>query len=416
MRIKSIKKIKTEKPTQLYDISVSDYSNLCVKAESDNIVVHNSSISEAINQMSGPFCNNIPFFEGHGALGTRINPTAFGSPRYVSAKFGSFSKEVIFKDWEIVKLKPSYDETDFEPEMLLPLIPILLLNGIQGIATGYSTYILPRNLKDIIDRQIKVLKGKPIDNPLPYSKPIDNWAIRDENNPNKYTFMGECEVLDTARARITKIPYGLTHTKVKEQLAKLLDKGQIVDFVDKSKKEIDIVVTFKRAALRNKTGEHVVRKLRLTTGVTERIIVLDSETSESVVEYKDAADFIKDYTEWRLKFYPKRFERLIQLNNIEIQKLKDIVTAIDNDIGGMAKKISSKQDLTDFIKSLDIKNIEYIASLPVYRFTKDEYDKANDKIKELTEQNDYYQSVIDDVEKQKEIYIKELQEIKKKFA
>lgn len=375
-----------------------------------------ASIAESINQMSGPYCNNVSFFDGHGAFGTRINPTAFGSPRYVSAKFSSFAKEVIFKDWEIVDLKPSYDETDEEPTMLLPLVPLVLLNGVQGIATGYSTTILPRDLKDLIDAQIKVLNGQAITNPLPYSRPIDNWAIRDEEFPNKYTFLGECEVIDTTNAKITKLPYGMTHARVVESLAKMVDKGLIDDYTDKSKAEINIVVAFKRAALRNKNGEYVARKLKLATGVTERIIVLDPETSQTVMEYHDAAKFIKDYTEWRLSFFPTRYERFIQLNLNEISRLNDIVLAIDNDLGGQAKKIKNKADLISFITKIGVIDIDYIASLPIYRFTEEEYDKAKNRINELEIQNTEFNGIINDVTKQKTIFIDELKEVKKKYA
>lgn len=375
-----------------------------------------SSISEAINQMSGPYCNNIAYFDGHGALGTRINPTAFGSPRYVSAKISSFAKEVIFKDWEIVPLKPSYDETDEEPTMLLPLVPLLLMNGIQGIATGYSTAILPRDLKDIIDEQIKVLKGQKPINPLPYSKPIDNLAIRDDDNGNKYTFLGECEVIDTSTAKITKLPFGMTHARVVESLAKMVEKGLIVDYVDKSKADINITVSFKRAALKNKNGEYVARKLKLSVSMTERIIVLDFETSQKVVEYNDAALFIKDYTNWRLSFFPTRFSRFIQLNLNEMSRLNDIIIAIDNDLGGQAKKIQNKADLVTFIKSINIVDVDYISSLPVYRFTREEYNKALNRIEELKKQNEYYQSIIDDIDKQKLIYIDELKQVKKDYA
>lgn len=416
MKIKAIKRIKSITSTQLYDISVPDYSNLCVKVDDKNIVVHNSSISDAINQMSGPYCNNVSLFTGHGAFGTRINPTAFGSPRYVSSKISSFSKEIIFKDWEIVTLKPSYDETDFEPTMLLPLVPMLLLNGVQGIATGYSTTILPRDLKDLIDEQLKVLNGKIAINPLPYSRPIDNKAIRDEEFPNKYQFLGECEIIDTSTAKITKLPFGMTHAKVVESLAKMVEKGGIVDYIDKSKADINIVVSFKRAALKNKNGEHAARKLKLTTGVTERIIVLDAATSQTVVEYNDAAKFITDYTNWRLTFYPIRYARLIQLNLADISRLNDVVLAIDNNLGDQAKKVKNKADLVAFISQIGVKDIEYVASLPIYRFTEEEYDKAKNKIAELEKQNIDYNDIINDVDRQKSIFIDELKEVKRKYT
>lgn len=416
MKIRAVRRVQLETETQLYDIEVSDYSNLCIKANDRDVVVHNSSIADSINQMSGPYCNNIAFFDGQGAFGTRINPTAFGSPRYVSSKISSFTKEVIFKDWEIVPLKPSYDETDLEPTMLLPLVPILLLNGIQGIATGYSTTILPRNLKDLITQQIKVLNGKDPINPLPYSKPIDNLAIRNDEFPNKYRFLGGCEVIDTASAKITKLPLGMTHAKIVENLAKMVDKGLIVNYIDKSKDEINIVVNFKRAAMKNKSGEFAARKLGLTTSVTERIIVLDSETSQSVVEYNDAADFIRDYTNWRLTFFPIRYKRLIQLNMVDIDRLNDIILAIDNDLGGQAKTLKNKADLITFITDIGVKDIDYISTLPVYRFTEEEYEKTTTKINELHIENDEYQEIINDQDRQKTIYIDELKEIKRKYG
>ena len=374
-----------------------------------------SSVSEAINQMAGPFCNNISFFDGKGALGTLINPTSFGSPRYVSAKISKFAKEVIYKDIEIIDTKPTYDETDIEPVMFLPLVPILLLNGIQGIATGYSTFILPRKLSELIDEQIKVLKGKECNNPIPYFSPIDNRAIRDEANENKYSFLGEVEILDTTKARITKLPYGMNHLKLIESLTAMIEKHQIVDFIDKSKDKIDIIVQFKKAALRNKKPEFVVRKLKLVTNVTERIVVLDPETSMRIMEYKSAKDFIKDYTNWRLTFYPKRYKRLIKLNEAEISRLNDIILAIDNDISKKVKEIKNSQDFKDILTKIGVKDIDYISNLPIYRFTKEEYNKCKERLETLKKQNEEYQDIIDDIDKQKEIYIEELRNIKKIF-
>ena len=74
-----------------------------------------ASISEAISQMAGPFCNNEPFFDGDGAFGTKIAPTSFGQPRYISAKQNNFTKDVVFRDWEIVEMIPTYDEKEEEP-------------------------------------------------------------------------------------------------------------------------------------------------------------------------------------------------------------------------------------------------------------------------------------------------------------
>jgi len=374
-----------------------------------------ASISEAISQMTGPFCNNEPFFDGDGAFGTKIAPTSFGQARYISARQNNFTKDVVFRDWEIVEMIPTYDEKEEEPYLLLPLVPVLLLNGIQGIATGYSTYILPRDLKDLIDRQILHLQGKEIDNPLPYSKPIDNRAVRDDDNPNKYYFFGEVEILDTSKARITKLPFGMSHADLLKKLSKLIEKHKIRDYVDKSRKEIDIVVTFKKSALKGKKPEHVIRTLGLYTSATERIVVLEPNNSKTIEEY-NAVEFIKDYTDWRLSFYPKRYKRLIKLNEEEIKKLNDIIVAIENDLGKKARDVKNKSELKIICENLGICDTEYISSLPLYRFTIEEYEKTKNRIAELEKEIEEYKKIIADIDLQKRIYIDELKEIRKKYC
>ena len=76
----------------------------------------------------------------------------------------------------------------------------------------------------------------------------------------------------------------------------------------------------------------------------------------------------------------------------------------------------NKSELVDFITKIGIIDVEYISSLPVYRFTEEEYNKAKDRIAELENQNQDYQDIINDVARQKSIYIAELKEIKKKYG
>lgn len=377
-----------------------------------------ASISEALNQMTGPFCNNYQFFDDHGAFGTRINPTAFGSPRYTSAKISQFTRDVVFKDIEIVQLKKNYDHTRDEPIMFLPLVPLALLNGVIGIATGYATSILPRRLDEIIDQQINALNGKPVLNPVPFSKPIDCRAVV-EPEPYKFSFYGDVDIIDGDTCRVKKLPYGMTHQRFLETLKEMVDSHKIINYVDKSKKELDIIVKFKKASLKNKKPDSVIRTLKLISRYTENVNILlpaEEEGTEQISNFNDVERYIQQYTEWRLKFYPQRFKRLIELNDIDIQKNTDIMLAIENNLGDHAKKAKNKSELMEFIVKLNIVNVEYIATLPVYRFTIEEYDKSKTRIENLTAENEEYQSIIDDVDKQKKLYIKELTESKKKYS
>ena len=87
-----------------------------------------------INTLAAPYGNNVPLLKGDGAFGTLLNPTAYGASRYTSVSLSAFTKDVLFRDIEIIPLVDNYDETQREPKHFLPLVPVVLMNPQEGIA------------------------------------------------------------------------------------------------------------------------------------------------------------------------------------------------------------------------------------------------------------------------------------------
>jgi DNA gyrase/topoisomerase IV subunit A len=100
----------------------------------------------------------------------------------------------------------------------------------------------------------------------------------------------------------------------------------------------------------------------------------------------------------------------------DIQKLKDVILAIEKNVGGIAVKTKSKGELEDYLEYIGIVNLEYISSLPVYRFTEDEKQKTQKRIDDALEQQKYYLDLLSDEGKRTKIYISELKEILKKYG
>jgi DNA topoisomerase-2 len=118
---------------------------------SSNTYLHgDASATEAISLMAAPYCNNICLLAGVGAFGTRVGPTDWGAPRYTYVKKNAYTESLIYQDYDIIPLKENYDGSVMEPKHFLPVIPLVLLNGVSGIAVGWSTEILPRAFKDIV--------------------------------------------------------------------------------------------------------------------------------------------------------------------------------------------------------------------------------------------------------------------------
>ena len=366
----------------------------------------------AIDTLAAPYGNNIPLFKGSGAFGTLINPTAYGASRYTSVTVSKFTQDVVFKDLEIIPMTENYDGTLQEPVHFLPLVPIALLNPSEGIAVGYSTNILPRSLDDIINVQLKHMKGQKLpDQLMPKFKPTNNvsYAAVEAENGIAYYFNGEVVKHDTSSLTITKLPYGQTHKKVISKLDDLMESDTIQDYVDKSKDVINIDVKFKRGGLKDISDVDLYKLLGITVRHIENLNVL--EFTGQKIWSADPIQMICEFTDWRLNWYVDRYLRLLGIAEAEYQRFLDIRIAITKDVGGIAKKVQSRSELMEVLTGFGIVNIEYIADLPVYRFTQDEYDKNEKRIADILITIAGYKQLLDSDDERKKVYISELQEI-----
>jgi DNA gyrase/topoisomerase IV subunit A len=374
----------------------------------------------AIDTLAGPYNNNVPLFHGDGAFGTLLKPKAYGAARYTSVKTSKFTNDVMFKDIEIIPMRENYDGTLEEPVHFLPIVPIVLLNPTDGIVVGFKSKILPRSLEDIIITQLTHLNGgknsKVIAEPMPKFLPTHNAAFKREEGDKSvfYYFQGEYDDIDGVTIRVTSLPYGLLHADFVTTLEKLLEKGTIVDFIDRSRNMIDIVVKFKKGNLRGYPRMEVLDTLGLIVRHGEILNVLDFEGKK--IWSPSPVDLIRNFTDWRLDWYVKRYERLRNLLMADLQRYYDIRSAIKHKIGAVALKTASRSELKDLLQQLKIVNLDYIADLPVYRFTEEERVKNEQRITEGEKQLKQYEKMLSNEGERRKVYILELQEILTKYT
>lgn len=371
----------------------------------------------AIDTLAGPYGNNIPLFKADGAFGTLMEPTAYGASRYTAVETSTFTNDVVFRDIEIVPMKENYDGTTEEPIHFLPLIPVVLLNPSSGAAIGFASRILPRALDDLINVQIGHLKGsKKLVEPLPKFIPLDTETVAKEAQYNgniAYYFDGKLERKDASTATITMIPYSATHAETIAKLDKMVEGGNLLEYTDNSKNVIDIKLKFKRGYLNTIEDKPLMKLLGLSVRDIENLNVLDF--TGQVVWSPTPLELIVAYTDWRLTWYLKRYERLRDLLKIDIQRYYDIRIAIKNNIGAVARKTQSRAELKEFLEQIKIVSVDYIADLPVYRFTEDERLKNEQRIIEAEAQMKEYVELISSEDKRKQVYLTELQEVLTKY-
>jgi DNA gyrase subunit A len=367
----------------------------------------------AVNTLAAPYGNNIPLIKGDGAFGTLLNPTAYGAARYTSATISKFAEDVVLRDIEIVPMMENYDGTLEEPKHFLPLIPIVLLNPQEGIAVGFASDILPRSLQDIIHTQVAYLTGKGFKTPKPTFDPTHQKAVSTDGN--KWTFIGEIERVNATQVRVTNLPYGLTHQKFIANLMKMEEAEDpiVLDYTDNSQDKYDILIQFKKGTISNMEEDAVMTQLGLVVNVSENLNVIDFDGKR--VWAASYSEMIEKFCDWRLGWYKVRYERLAKLLQEEIQRYLDILLAIKKNVGGTARQVKSRGELKDILTNLGIVYIDYIADLPIYRFTEEEKEKVEAKLAEAEARMKTYKQLLKSEDDRRKVYVEELREIASKY-
>jgi DNA topoisomerase-2 len=121
------------------------------------------------------------------SVGSLRAPQA-GAARYIGTKL-NHNFRLIYKDFELLEYKEEEGES-IEPKYFLPIIPTILLNGSSGIAVGFASNVLNRN---IIDASIKTINGKNIQSIKPHLNGFTGEFIQDTENSKRWIIRGVYE-------------------------------------------------------------------------------------------------------------------------------------------------------------------------------------------------------------------------------
>ncbi|MBT3584997.1 MAG: hypothetical protein HN509_08825 [Halobacteriovoraceae bacterium] len=312
------------------------------------------------------FSNNYPLIDKKGYFGERME-TSPAAGRYIECKLGKLAEFLIFDDMNQVKMIPNYDETVMEPEGLLPKLPLMLLNGAEGIGTGFSSVIPAFHHKDIIASMIQcVVKGK-AKKIKPFFHHYTEQIIADKG---RFLFPMRFEEI-AGKIHITEIPRGYDAAKVYRFLTKWIDKDYIKDFTDSSVgNDINIELIFKRG--QQPTLKEVQDKMKTTSSISPNYTLI---SERGVRIFKTPDEIISIFTEQRLAVVKRRYELLMEESKARIQQNSEIVKFIKNKEYIVATKSANRRTFVDYLGSKRYKYSDYLADMPIYRMTKDEVKK-----------------------------------------
>ncbi len=183
--------------------------------------------------------------ETQGNWGDFRTGDSAAAPRYIEARLSKFALEVAFQP-KLTEWKASYDGRKKEPVTLPIKFPLLLAQGVEGIAVGLSTKIMPHNFIELCDASIKVIQGK-----KPKIFPdFATGGLADFNNyqdgrrGSKIKVRARIEKRDKDCIAITEIPYGTTTQGLMESIVKANDNGKIKikQVIDNTAAKVEILV------------------------------------------------------------------------------------------------------------------------------------------------------------------------------
>lgn len=314
--------------------------------------------------------------------------------RYIESRLTPFALEVVFNSKTTV-WKPSYDGRNKEPENLPIKFPLLLSQGVEGIAVGLSTKILPHNFLELIDASIAILKGKP----FTLYPDFQTGGLIDVANYND----GERGGKIRARARISnpekglllinEIPYGTNTGSLIDSILKANEKGKIKikKVEDNTASEVEILIHFPNDVSPDKMIDALYAFTDCEISISPNACVINVDKPEflSVSEIlrrntNHTVNLLKQELEIELgelqeQWHFASLEKIFIENRIyhqieELDKWEDVISTIDAGLKPFTKHL---------IREVSEDDINKLTEIRIKRITRFDLDKAEENIAAL---------------------------------
>ncbi|NLP04927.1 DNA topoisomerase IV subunit A [Candidatus Fermentibacteria bacterium] len=318
------------------------------------------------------------FIDRQGNFGNILTGDEASAPRYIECRLTDLARETLFND-RITSFTESYDGRNREPEVLPAKLPVILLLGVEGIAVGMSTRILPHNFCEVLQAQVAFLRGKPFtlhpDFPQGGSIDVsgyDDGAGRIRNRATIEKKKGQKKLV------IREIPWGTTTESLIASIEAAARKGRVkvASIDDFTAEKIEIEVTLARGAEPDDTIQQLYAHTDCEMSYTSNILViLDGKPVECRV-----SDLLRRSTEKLLEILRRELE--LEKSDLEekIRWMTLEMIFIENRIYKKIEECRSWEDVTAVVRSgmkphldgivLSEEDIEKLLSIRIRRISR----------------------------------------------
>ena len=326
---------------------------------------------------------------GNTATGDRA-----AAPRYIEVRLTPFALDVVYNK-KITKWSASYDGRGKEPQTLPVKFPLLLVHGVEGIAVGLSTKILPHNFNELIDASIKILKGvKPRIVPdFITGGSADFTNYNDGKRGGKVRVRAKIFQEDKNTLIISELPFSTTTSSLINSILKANDKGKIKikKVEDNTAEYVEIAISIPAGISPDKTIDALYRFTDCEVSISPLSCIIEDDTPKfmgvSEILHQSTnhtLDLLKKELEVNLnelqeKWHLSSLERIFIENRIyhkieELDNWKEIISVIHTELKPHTKHL---------LRTVTDEDVEKLTEIKIKKITKFDLNKANEELIKL---------------------------------
>jgi len=324
------------------------------------------SLADTIVKLAHNFTgsNNINLLEPCGQFGTRLMGGKDASQtRYIFTKLTKNAR-ILFdpKDDPVLNYLDD-DGKQIEPDYYVPILPTVLVNGTEGIGTGFSSYIPPFNPLDIKHNIERIIRSETV---VPMKPWFDKFTGRVFSNEDGLWITEGVWKSSGKNVLVTELPPGRWTQDYKEYLDTLIEKKKITNYVNNSTTDD---VNF---SIEGYTGNDIIKdfKLQKTFHVSNMHLF---HPTRGIHKYESPEEILTDFVKIRSETYKKRKAHLIRVLKEKTKKLENMSKFIDMVIHEKLivfrrKRIDLEREMENIFDKID-GSYEYLLNIKTYQYT-----------------------------------------------
>ena len=337
--------------------------------------------------------------ECQGNWGNILTGDSAAAPRYIEARLSKFALDVVFSP-KVTEWKASYDGRNKEPITLPVKFPLLLAQGVEGIAVGLSSKILPHNFNEILDAAVAYLNDEPFELYPDFQTGglIDVSHYNDGERGGRVRVRAKISKIDNKTLVINDIPYGKTTSVLIDSILKANEKGKINirKVEDNTSDHAEIIIHLESKTSSDKTIDALYAFTDCEVNISPCCCVIHDKkpmfTNVSSM-LKMSVDRTKDLL--RQELLIQRGELLEQLHYCSLEKIfieeriyKDKKFEDSKNVDAALEHIATRLEpfRSLFVRDVTREDLQRLLEIKMARILKFNSDKSEEQIVALKQQ------------------------------